>query len=501
MMFIDPVSLIFSFICFSGSLHKVFVTFNIPEEFDISKSRKTPRTHLNIPMTATTPPPVPQDPASSNHPSSTELPLSHNTDPPSFIDFVTEASSLSSQIDRFLLHPTTLHRPVALVTSGGTAVNIDHVRMLENFSTGWRGARAVEELVQRGYAVVHLWRTGSTAPFTRVLVPSLIPALDVHTLGELLSFLHNDNDEEDSASFPPPDGNTFLTDPPPLQNDPPQDQASSTTTLLRLKRSIAQNSKLQKALEDYHQYRSQILTIPFTYVQDYLGKLQICAQRLEALCSRSTSMIFLAAAVSDFYLPQANAHKIQSHNNNNNKDNNGLTLQLAQVPKMLGHLCRDWARHSFCVSFKLETDPDLLRCKAQQAVERYGVDVVIGNLLHNRYERVSVVKKDGEGGSWSWTELVRRPPSGDDLEGPLIEHVVEEHLEYISRKQTSVGSSAFLFHQQQQHEYRKRQKRQLQRQDFLNRLKRMSMEGLGVVIALCLSYTVNAVFQRRLQQR
>ena len=66
-------------------------------------------------------------------------------------------------------------------------------------------------------------------------------------------------------------------------------------------------------------------------------------------------------------------HKIQS--------STGLVLDLKQVPKMLGKLTKEWAPHSFIVSFKLETDEDLVIKKATSAIEKYGVHLVVANQL------------------------------------------------------------------------------------------------------------------------
>ena len=69
-------------------------------------------------------------------------------------------------------------------------------------------------------------------------------------------------------------------------------------------------------------------------------------------------------------------HKIQS--------STGLTLELEQVPKMLGKLTKEWAPRSFVVSFKLETDEQILFQKAGGALKSYGVHLVVANLLQNR---------------------------------------------------------------------------------------------------------------------
>lgn len=67
-------------------------------------------------------------------------------------------------------------------------------------------------------------------------------------------------------------------------------------------------------------------------------------------------------------------HKIQS-------TNDGLTLNLLPVPKMLGKLTLEWAPQSFVVSFKLETDHSLLVYKAAKAISNYGIHLVIANML------------------------------------------------------------------------------------------------------------------------
>ena len=61
------------------------------------------------------------------------------------------------------------------------------MQFLDNFSTGTRGAVAVEEFARRGYAVVHLRRTGSMCPHKRVLGRELVRVL-VRELVRVLTF-------------------------------------------------------------------------------------------------------------------------------------------------------------------------------------------------------------------------------------------------------------------------------------------------------------------------
>ncbi|KFH02899.1 DNA /pantothenate metabolism flavoprotein [Toxoplasma gondii MAS] len=68
---------------------------------------------------------------------------------------------------------------------------------------------------------------------------------------------------------------------------------------------------------------------------------------------------------------------------------NGITLALHQVPKMLGlvkHLNPD------CVfmSFKLETNAETLHAKARRSLRLYNCDIVVANLLHSRHHTVTV---------------------------------------------------------------------------------------------------------------
>ena len=66
-------------------------------------------------------------------------------------------------------------------------------------------------------------------------------------------------------------------------------------------------------------------------------------------------------------------HKIQS--------SSGFQLNLKQVPKMLSRLTDTWAGECFVVSFKLETDPELVVQKSKAAIEKYSVHLVVANQL------------------------------------------------------------------------------------------------------------------------
>ncbi|KAF8103799.1 hypothetical protein N665_0185s0069 [Sinapis alba] len=97
------------------------------------------------------------------------------------------------------------------------------------------------------------------------------------------------------------------------------------------------------------------------------------------------SMFYLAAAVSDFYVPwkSMTEHKIES-------GSGPLDIRLSQVPKMLSTLRTTWAPKAFCISFKLETDSKILMEKATKALRKYKVHAVVANELSTRKEEISI---------------------------------------------------------------------------------------------------------------
>jgi len=225
-------------------------------------------------------------------------------------------------------------KPLAIVTSGGTTVPLEKrtVRYIDNFSTGNRGAGLVEGLLQKGYAVVMVRRKGSALPFGRFVVDAI------------------ERDLQNLASLKP------------LSED--------MLALLR---------------------HDSYLGIDFTTVRDYLALLRVACQALKGRDARGSpeppepspkspprrrdALVILAAAVSDFVVTDPADHKIQS-------STESLELKLDPVPKMLASLKNEWCPPStVVVSFKLETDAALVEPKALAALESYGVDAVVANLL------------------------------------------------------------------------------------------------------------------------
>jgi hypothetical protein len=160
-------------------------------------------------------------------------------------------------------------------------------------------------------------------------------------------------------------------------------------------------------------------------------------------------------------------------------------LTRSQVPKLLGVLTRCWCPRAFVVSFKLETDQAILIDKARAppvkllrlqaigrahrlppdrpkvelrltaslracvalcpvqasgALARYGVHLVVANLLHNRKDVVTLVEPgvaataagvEGQAGTLAdgsaRAEEIRRPAGDTDIERLLVAAVAARH--------------------------------------------------------------------------
>lgn len=259
---------------------------------------------------------------------------------------------------------TRQRRRVVLITSGGTTVPLENqtVRFIDNFSAGTRGATSAEYFLENGYAVIFLHRQFSLLPYSRHYS---------HSTNCFLDFLHEGPDESVVVN---------------------EEYRQKMVSVLR---------KYNRARRD-----RMLLVLPFTTITDYLWSLREIATLMRPLGARA--MFYLAAAVSDFFIPidRMAEHKIQSSDPGGHsagtivKDDGGvavvngahsyvqnhkkLVVDLDPVPKFLKRLVDGWAPEGMIVSFKLETDPALLVFKAQQALERYSHHLVIGNLLSTR---------------------------------------------------------------------------------------------------------------------
>jgi phosphopantothenate-cysteine ligase len=104
---------------------------------------------------------------------------------------------------------------------------------------------------------------------------------------------------------------------------------------------------------------------------------------------------------------------------------------MKMVPKMLSPLVKDWAPKAFVVSFKLETDPDIIISRARNALEVYQHQVVVANILESIKSFVIIVTKDSE------TELLlseEEVAKGLVIEEKIVDDLRSRHTAFICDK-------------------------------------------------------------------
>ncbi|KAM9859156.1 phosphopantothenate--cysteine ligase isoform 1-T4 [Aulostomus maculatus] len=307
-------------------------------------------------------------------------------------------------------------RRVVLITSGGTKVPLESrtVRFLDNFSSGRRGASSAEYFMNSGYAVIFLHRHRSLYPYTRMF--STINMLDV---------LQFTGDRESGEVV--------------------------------VNQQVLPN--VAKALKRYQEVKEGRLLLPveFNTLSDYLHLLKAAAQALSGIGSKmmpctckcceslcfyfvwvffahslfvlllgSKAMFYLAAAVSDFYIPASEMpeHKIQS-------SNGPLQLSMKMVPKILSPLVKDWAPQAFVISFKLETDASILLDKARRALDAYRHQVVVANVLDSRRGYVMVVTRDTQDELVLTEDDVKKEV---EIEERIVNNLTSAHAQFIAQQ-------------------------------------------------------------------
>ena len=327
-------------------------------------------------------------------------------------------------------------RPIVLVTSGGTTAPLERsaVRFIDNFSSGSRGAASAEYFLERGYAVVFLHREGSLRPFERRL-PSVAAecAENVRSVGArsilgVMRVVGEDGDAHDDALSSATD-DAFRARGGRVEAVPTAAPALAPAVLRHLDAAR----------------RGALLCVPYTSVFEYLQYLREMCSVLGAACGRN-AMVYLAAAVSDFYAPWSSLpeHKMQSRENADGSAS-GLVVRLEQTPKMLGRVRRTWCPEAFVVAFKLETDPELLHRKASASLRTYGAHVVVANEMAKRRDAVwmcSLERGEADGARAPGTvEELTRPRGERDIERLVVDHLVERHRAYAAWRLTEKANA------------------------------------------------------------
>ncbi|ODN05830.1 Phosphopantothenate--cysteine ligase 2 [Orchesella cincta] len=273
-----------------------------------------------------------------------------------------------ARVKSFIQNSNPVQRFV-LVTSGGTLIPLERlmVRYIDNFSTGSRGAASTEYFLEAGYKVIFLHRAKSIQPFARNIPPPL----------ETLEW-------EGVAAW-----------------------------------AVSRDSaKVRRILERYAKHKASILYVSFESLGDYLWYLKgISCELNKSIGHRG--MVYLAAAVSDFYVPSSEMpeHKIQSDTK--------PTINLALTPKMIYPLATIWAPKAYIVSFKLETDSEILMEKAQKALKTYRHNMVAANLLTTRKTTVTFVESTGK------VARIDNPEETSDIELLMIGFLRDRHSAYL----------------------------------------------------------------------
>ncbi|KAL7416343.1 DNA/pantothenate metabolism flavoprotein [Mrakia frigida] len=322
----------------------------------------------------------------------------------SYFETQERPASLDAEVSKVRDWVTTMKsrgKRIVLVTSGGTSVPLEKnmVRFLDNFSAGTRGATSAEYFLAHSYAVIFLHRQHSLLPFTRHYSHSTHPFLDLLQIDPVTSAISVD--------------------------------PSSTSDLLPI---------LKRHLEVKEE--GTLLSVPFVTVNEYLWLLKGVSEVMGGPNGIGRKgMFYLAAAVSDFFLPgtRMSEHKIQSGNGvatDSSVENGRLTLSMDQVPKILRPLVEEWTKEGYIVSFKLETDPSLLLPKSRAALSRYGHQLVIGNDLHRRKLEVVFVEPlaggvAGEEGGKFKESWVRLGEGKKEIEEEIVEELVKRHTTWI----------------------------------------------------------------------
>lgn len=268
-------------------------------------------------------------------------------------------------------------RKIVLVTSGGTTVPLESrtVRFIDNFSIGSRGSISTEYFLELGYVVIFLHRRGSLEPYRRHFQhKNWLDMLHLH------------------------EGQICVKD----------EHTQLFSGLL---------SKYTGAKET-----GTMLSVEFTTLNEYLYLLRGAAQSLSH-CKR-TAALYLAAAVSDFYIPSCNMpdHKIQS-------TDGPLQLSLQLVPKMLRPLVHEWCPQAYVISFKLETNPEILLHKARHALESYHHQAVIGNILETRKKEVVIVTPSDE--KWITLTEAQLDQPGQEIEKLIVAEIDQRHAAHM----------------------------------------------------------------------
>ena len=288
----------------------------------------------------------------------------------------------TQDLDDFMAEQMSKSLKMVLVTSGGTCVPLEKgaVRYLDNFSTGLRGARSAEQFLLHGYSVILLKRDNAKFPFAEML------DLPIKLLSEAGYFY-----------------DIFCEFCPELD---------------------VRNSDYDKS--SFMEMANRLFIVNFVTVNEYFWFLRhICK-----FCAvfEKQFLLYSAAAVSDYYIPleKLPVDKIPSGQTE-------LTLTFQPVPKALKFVLAKWCPQSFMVTFKLETDENLLAEKCHKAIASYQHHAVVGNILTTRHQKVQLFCPECDKIS-SFIFEVNSEDDETSLESKFVPFLVDKHSLFANSK-------------------------------------------------------------------
>lgn len=311
-------------------------------------------------------------------------------------DALTKEAAVRDAVEAFVRRHSSSH-PVAVVTAGGTVAPLERqeIRHITNLSTGQRGAASAEEFLKRGYAVIYFHKTGCLLPFARHFQDG--------------GFLDRCRTVTDTAGDSHSDVSVTLPD------------------------------ELGVAAHEHGVYVRQkglLLRIPLHTVVDYQLGLRTILNTVrtthEALGqSNSRTLVYLVAAVSDFYVPY---HELPAEKVDSRPDLPDMTIHLRKVPKALarGLVGNLWGEGAFVTTFKLETDIARIDEKVLRHVNGFGnIKLVVSNLQQSIRTKVRVHDtRDLD----APIELTLDPSDGRraTLEAKIVSAVTAKHAEFMA---------------------------------------------------------------------
>ncbi|CAI5530603.1 unnamed protein product [Closterium sp. Naga37s-1] len=253
---------------------------------------------------------------------------------------------------------------VTCVTSGGTTVPLERrcVRFIDNFSAGNRGAASCEHFLAQGYSVIFLHRRGSMRPFCRGLPESPLltclrasPSAAVPCTEQASVASDRQKQGGQGAACAEERVSGAAGGSGEASGSGAHSSISSGSAQMYLEAIPPYTDAVHRAVLMFNQAQEggRLLLLPFTTLFQYLQLLRLVAEALNPIGPRG--MVYLAAAVSDFFVPWPSMveHKIQS-------GAGPLDIHLARVPKMIPLLRSLWCPQALLVSFKVRLPPSRL---------------------------------------------------------------------------------------------------------------------------------------------